>query len=223
MTATPLLFDRLRQDCGQDWTDYVEHKFVKGMGDGTLPRASFEHYLKQDYLFLIQFARAHALALFKSANVADMRAQLAGLKAILDVEMDLHIGLCAEWGISAEELERLPEARATVAYTRFVLDAGQRGDLLDLAVTLSPCTIGYAEIGTALMANATGNNDTYRVWIETYGGADYQATAEATRKEIERLAGLSLTEARYPRLLELFRQATRLETDFWQMGLDLAD
>lgn len=223
MTTAPLLFDRLRADCGQDWTDYVDHKFVRGLGDGSLPRASFEHYLKQDYLFLIQFARAHALAVFKSMTVADMRGHLAGLKAILDVEMDLHVGLCAEWGISADELEQVPEARATVAYTRFVLDAGQRGDLLDLAVTLAPCAIGYAEIGTNLMALPDGGDEAYRVWIETYGGAEYQETAQTGKMEMERLAGLSLTEARYPRLLALFRQATRLEADFWQMGLDLAD
>lgn len=32
------------------------------LGDGTLPDAAFRMYLVQDYLFLIQFARAYALA-----------------------------------------------------------------------------------------------------------------------------------------------------------------
>lgn len=223
MASTPSLFDRLRADCGQDWTDYIDHPFVRGMGDGSLPRASFEHYLKQDYLFLIQFARAYALAVFKSPALAEMRANLEGLKAILDVEMDLHVRLCGEWGISADELERLPEARATVAYTRFVLDAGQRGDLLDLAVTLSPCVIGYAEIGKALSGTSTSGDSAYRVWIDEYAGAEYQELADGAKREIDRLGSLSLTEARYPRLLSLFRQATQLEADFWQMGLDLAD
>ncbi len=31
-----------------------------------------------------------------------------------------------------------------------------------------------------------------------------------------------MTEARYPRLKKLFGAATRLEADFWQMGLDAA-
>ena len=37
-----------------------------------------------------------------------------------------------------------------LAYTRYVLDAGMRGDLLALKVALAPCVIGYAEIATRL-------------------------------------------------------------------------
>jgi thiaminase/transcriptional activator TenA len=36
------------------------------------------------------------------------------------------------------------------------------------------------------------------------------------------LGAEGLTELRYPRLLALFRKATSLEADFWQMGLTLA-
>jgi len=224
MSDAPLLFDRLREDCGADWKAYVHHDFVAQLGDGSLRKEAFAHYLKQDYLFLIQFARARALGVFKAATLADMRSSLANLSAIVDEEMDLHVTLCGEWGIAPDELEALPEARATVAYTRFVLDAGQRGDLLDLAVTLAPCTVGYGEIGARLMVSPDYRPDhPYAAWIEAYGGEEYQSGMRDAIAEIERLGALSLTEARYPRLLALFRQATQLEADFWQMGLDLAD
>ncbi len=42
--------------------------------------------------------------------------------------------------------------------TRFVLDRGMAGDLLDLHVALAPCVLGYAEIGTALEHQATVEN-----------------------------------------------------------------
>jgi thiaminase/transcriptional activator TenA len=213
------LFELLKADAAEEWQSYAEHDFVRGMADGSLPKPAFEHYLKQDYLFLIQFARAYALAIYKAADLADMRASLEGLKAILDVEMDLHVRLCGEWGISASELEALPEANATVAYTRFVLDAGHRGDLLDLKVALAPCMIGYGEIGAALAASAGASNP-YLVWINEYASDGYQELTAATIADLDKLAELSLTEARYPKLLELFRTATRLEADFWQMGLD---
>ena len=144
------LFQRLKTDCADDWRSYVDHAFVRGMGDGSLPQAAFRDYLVQDYLFLIQFARAYALAIYKGRSLAEMRGALEGLKAILDVEMDLHVRLCGRWGISASDLEATPEKNETIAYTRFVLDAGQAGDLLDLYVALAPCMIGYGEIGAAL-------------------------------------------------------------------------
>ncbi len=131
-------FTDLTTACQQDWRAYIEHDFVRQLGNATLPEASFRHYLKQDYLFLIHFARAYALAAYKSPTLADLRQAHEGLKAIVDVELGLHVGFCQEWGISEQELAELPEARATLAYTRYVLDTGNRGDLLDLHVALAP-------------------------------------------------------------------------------------
>ena len=55
--------------------------------------------------------------------------------------------------ISPDDIETAREHQATVAYTRFVLDCGAAGDLLDLHVALAPCVIGYAEIGRSLAPN----------------------------------------------------------------------
>jgi len=69
---------------------------------------------------------------------------------ILDIEMNLHVKLCAGWGLSPSDLEQTPPAVEMLAYTRYVLDAGMRGDLLAPKVALAPCVIGYAEIATRL-------------------------------------------------------------------------
>jgi thiaminase/transcriptional activator TenA len=75
-----------------------------------------------------------------------MRAAQAGLSAILDVEMDLHVRLSGRWGLSVPDLEAAPEHAATIAYTRFVLDCGASGDLLDLHVALAPCVVGMQRL-----------------------------------------------------------------------------
>lgn len=216
------LFERLKADADELWRGYTRHEFVRRMGDGSLPVAAFRFYLIQDFLFLLQFARANALGVYKAPSLADMRRMQASLSAILDVEIGLHIRLCESWGIAEAELQATEEHPASIAYTRYVLDAGLRGDLLDLTVALSPCVVGYAEIGRALGALAPPADHPYRQWIEEYSGAAYQGVAAEAIGHIDRLAVLFLTEARYPRLLEVFRRATRLEADFWQMGLDAA-
>jgi thiaminase/transcriptional activator TenA len=219
------LFERLKSDTATEWATYCEHQFVKQMGNGSLPEECFRHYLVQDYLFLIQFARAYALAIYKAPSLELMRSSHDGLKAILDVEMQLHLKLCQDWGLSASEVEQVPEARATIAYTRFVLEAGQSGDLLDLYTALAPCMIGYGEIGARLAATPDGQktNNPYSVWISEYSSDEYQEIANGTIELLDRLAEIYLTEARYSKLQKLFRQATLLEADFWQMGLDLAE
>jgi len=219
------LFEQLKADCAAEWAHYVGHPFVRAIGDGSLPRASFQHYLVQDYLFLIQFARAYALAVYKSDTLAEMRTAAAGVAAILDVEMDLHVRLCGEWGLTPQVLEETPEARATIAYTRFVLEAGLKGDLLDLEVALAPCVVGYAEIARALAARpgALSPANPYRDWIAEYAGDAYQELAAKAVAALDAAAETRLAEARRPRLTATFRQATRLEADFWDMGLTLAD
>ena len=221
----PYQFEDLKKSCQNEWQAYIEHGFVEQLDNATLAPEAFQHYLKQDYLFLIQFARAFALAAYKSPTLSDLRQAKEGLQAIVDVELDLHVSYCKEWGISEQELADLPEARATLAYTRYVLDTGNRGDLLDLHVALSPCMVGYGEIANWLNSRAEtirGENNPYDAWIAMYESDEFQ---EAMRAEIswlnERLADVS--PARFKELTRIFSDATRLEIDFWEMGLKQSD
>lgn len=214
------IFERLKTAASAEWRAYTEHPFTNGMADGSLAEPAFRHYLVQDYLFLIEFARAYALAVYKSPSLADMREAAGGISAILDVEMNLHVKLCAGWGLSAADLEQAPPAVEMLAYTRYVLDAGMRGDLLALKVALAPCVIGYAEIATRLAAhpNAFAESNPYRVWIAEYAGAAYQEVAAGARAHMENLADRYATPAREAELVAIFKEATRLEADFWEMG-----
>ena len=218
-------FDDLTAAIHDDWRAYIEHDFVRTLGAGTLAEDAFRHYLKQDYLFLIHFARAYALAAYKSPTLADLRQAHEGLKAIIDVELGLHVSYCHEWGISEAQLAELPEARATLAYTRYVLDTGNRGDLLDLHVALAPCLVGYGEIANWLNGRpdtVRGEANPYDAWIAMYESQAFQAAMRAEREWLDsRLA--DVTPARFAELTRIFRDATRLEIDFWQMGLDRAD
>lgn len=213
-------FARLKMAASTEWRTYTEHRFTNGLADGSLAEAAFRRYLVQDYLFLIEFARAYALCVYKSPDLADMREAAAGLSAIIDVEMNLHVKLCAGWGLSPGDLERAAPAVEMLAYTRYVLDAGMRGDLLALKVALAPCVIGYAEIATRLAAhpNALAAGNPYSVWIAEYAGAPYQEVAANARTHLQKLADRYVTPAREQELIDIFKEATRLEADFWEMG-----
>jgi len=216
------LFERLKADSAADWCRYVEHPFVAGLQDGSLPEAAFRHYLVQDYLFLIHFSRAWAVAVYKADNLADMRAATEALNGILNVEMQLHIDYCRGFGISPEEMETAPEDTATMAYTRYVLEAGLQGDVLDLHIALAPCVIGYGEIGARLASDTATKREgnPYLSWIEMYSGDDYREVMDGAKAHLDVLARTRLTEARFDSLSRTFNQATRLEAAFWQMGLD---
>ncbi len=213
----------LMRDAAQGpWRDYTRHAFVEGLKDGTLPRAAFLHYLRQDYVFLIHFSRAWALAVVKSETHAEMLAASRTVNGLISEEMKLHIGICEAEGISQNELFATPERPENLAYTRYVLEAGFSGDLLDLLAALAPCVMGYGEIGTRLAAEAT--SDTYRDWIDAYSSSEYQdaclAVGELLDSALTRRLGADFRATpRWDRLCQTFRTATALEVNFWQMGL----
>ena len=218
------LFNYLKKAIGTEWTDYTEHEFVRKLGEGTLPLPVFQDYLVQDYHFLVQFARANALAAYKSRKLADIKDATGALQAILH-ETELHRRLTARWGITEEELDAAAEKQTTVAYTRYVLDTGMSGDLLDMHVALSPCSIGYAEIGAALEPQRTraldaGEEHPYGEWIAEYSGTEFQTAARAATERLDALTAGSVTPRRFDSLVEIFRAATRLEAAFWQQALD---
>jgi len=218
------LFDRLRADNRTDWEAYVAHDFVRQLGAGTLPEAAFRFYLVQDYLFLVQFARAYALAAYKADTIDDMRQAARAMAAILDDEMGLHVTFCAGWGLTIAAMRSVPEAPQCMAYTRFVLEAGHAGDALDLLVALAPCVVGYAEIANRLRADPATKSDSnpYGEWVAMYAGADYQKLAAEAAAQLDRVHRRRAGEGRFAALSRLFGGATRLEAGFWQMGLDAA-
>lgn len=223
-TASKSLFHTLRNNCAAEWQQYVEHPFVAGMADGTLPEAAFRYYLEQDYLFLIHFARAYGLAAFKAETLEDIRGAAAGLSAIIDTEMALHVDFCASWGLTEAEMAAVPEAPETMAYTRYVLEKGLQGDLLDLHVALAPCMLGYGEIGHALAHNPNTKiaGNPYVPWIEMYASKDYQDVAAEERATLDRLMKERGGPGRMASLTKTFAEATRLEAAFWDMGLRAA-
>ncbi|AXN33814.1 thiaminase II [Vibrio coralliilyticus] len=216
-------YQDLIEACQSDWQEYTQHDFVQQLAKGTLDQHSFLHYLKQDFLFLKQYARAYALAIYKARTLEDMRRALPSLHALLDSEIGHHVTYCGQWGLTESDLENEHEDFGTVAYTRYVLDAGMTGDLVDLYAALAPCSIGYAVIGKALIesSDTVREGNPYASWIELYGGEEFQSgVAQGAEHFNQLLEEIDLHSQRGQNLIEVFRTATRMEVAFWQQGLD---
>ncbi|KAF9411070.1 hypothetical protein BGZ94_001449 [Podila epigama] len=212
----------LLKACEKDWKEYTHHPFVQGIADGTLPKESFIHYMKQDYLFLQTYARAHGLGAFKARTMEESKAFAEIVVHIAD-ESKLHIDYCARWGITYEEMVNTPESMANVAYTRYVLDIGMTGNLLDLGLAIAPCLIGYGQIGERLYNDpktVRGDANPYWDWIKNYRDGNYQGAVDRGIANLERQCNVQQpSEHRLKQMEEIFRAATRLEVSFWDMAL----
>ncbi len=198
------------------WDAQLEHPFVRGIGDGSLAPETFERWVRQDYLYLKEFARVFAWAAAKADRLASMSWYASVLDLTLNTEMALHREYAARFGIGEQELEAEEMWPTTRAYTDFLVRTAADGDMADLLAALLPCAWGYAWLGAHLSENERPADQRYADWIEQYASAEFQDAAEWLRTETDRVAG-SASGAKRTRLVELFVLSSRYEHRFWEM------
>ncbi len=209
--------DRLHQKASGIWEAQHLHPFVRGIGGGTLDVEKFRYWLRQDYLFLIEYARLLSLAAARSPDLETMTRFAGLLQETLATEMGLHRAYAAEFGIDRRELEQESPALATRAYTDFLLRTASLGDFAELVAALLPCMWGFSEIGQRLAAQARPGNTPYEKWIAMYSSREFAELAEWCRELLDRLAA-GLPERDLQRLETAFLTSSRCEWQFWEMA-----
>jgi len=209
--------DTVREAAKMIWEANYAHPFVQGIGDGTLSRERFRFYLAQDYVYLIDFSRLFALAAAKASSLSPMERFAKLLDETLHFEMDLHRGICAELGISREELERTRPAPTCLGYTSFLLRVAYEGEAGTLLAALLPCSWGYGEIGLRLAARGLPSVPQYAKWIQTYASAEYQEIVEWMRTLLDETLDQAGDAPRI-RLQQVFDASSRWEYLFWDMA-----
>lgn len=213
-------YQTLRNNC-PTWDAYIGHDFVNQLAAGTLAPDSFRHYLMQDYLYLIHYTRVMALSVYKSDTLAQMRVGQAGINAMLDLEIGMYLDFCQQWGIALEEVENAPESPATIAYSRYILDAAMSGSLAELYAAIAPCLMGYGEIGKSIKEQGSIADNPYQPWIDVFSSQEFQVITAQNEAQInELLAQANPVQA--DKLQRLFNTAARMEVNFWQQALDLS-
>ena len=209
--------ERLRRKASGIWEAQHQHAFVRGIGDGGLTLDRFQFWLRQDYVFLIEYSRLLALAAARSPDLATMVRFATLLKETVDTEMHLHRSYAAEFDVSPNSLEREPPAPVTRAYTDFLLRVAATGDFAELAAALLPCMWAFSEIGQRLAARPAPSENRYAKWVATYSSREYAELAEWCRDLVDRLAA-GLPERDLQRLEAAFLASSRYEWQFWEMA-----
>jgi len=198
------------------WDAQLAHPFVKGIGDGSLPVERFARWVRQDYLYLKDYARVFAWAAAKADRLDSMGWYANVLHLTLDTEMGLHRAYAERFGISTEALEAERIWPTTRAYTNFLIRTAADGDMADLVAALLPCTWGYVHIAEQLARAKPPADQRYADWIAQYASAEFVQAAEWLQAELNRLTEGAGGEKR-ARLTQTFLLCSRYELMFWEM------
>lgn len=182
-----------------DWAKKVlVHPFVRGLGDGSLPVASFKRYVAQDAYFLEAFARAYAFCLANSTARQDLHDFAELIAGVLE-ELKLHKSYAERWQVEFTGVTPVP---ATQAYVGFLLTSARRGHLGDTIAAMTPCMRLYVWLGQSLAKGKVA--PLYGEWVKTYADPGFEALAARLESLLDQHAGDSEpVRANYRRAMEL--------------------
>ncbi|MDA0265380.1 MAG: TenA family protein [Cyanobacteria bacterium] len=188
----------------------LEHPFIQGIYDGTLPKANFAYYVGQDAFFLEAFARAYSIAAAKAPDWDGFRAfhDLGG--GVLE-ELQLHGRYAQTWGV---DLAQVHPGAATRRYTDFLLATAWSQEVGITAVAMSPCMRLYAHIGQSLATKGIPSHP-YGDWVATYSGDGFEVLAQQLETFVDRYSrdGEPVQMA--------YRYALECERDFFQAAWEI--
>ena len=208
------LFYKLKDSCNKEWLEYTNHKFLSDLVSNKLPNKNFKKYLIQDYIFLQQFLKILSLTVYKSRTFEEISRSINFIKGI-DHEIKLHVNYCKKWKISLKSLSKIKVEKANSAYTDYVLSVGKNGNNLDIFSCLSPCIIGYGEIGFNLSKVKGWERSKYSSWIKMYSSKEYQKVAKENINYLDVLLKKN-KDINKLKLIQNFKKSTILERNFWQ-------
>ncbi len=205
----------LRSKYAHIWDAEKNHPFVTGVGDGTLPLENFQYYMRQDFLFLVDYCRVTAMAVAKAETMDVMQWFARGLHSTLNTEMALHIESCEEFGITEAELMATEPSPATLAYTGHLLRVAANGTAGEIGAAMLPCALGYEEIGRMLYDRGLpAGQPLYGQWIEMYASEEYASLNVWLRDFVDKSASRA-GEVERARMDDAFRLASKHEYNFW--------
>ena len=205
----------LREENIDRWkTANYEHPFVKKLGDGSLELDKFQYYLKQDYVFLINYCKVLALAVSKSSSEKMMRKWAGLLDETLNSEMDLHRNFCRDYGISLSSLEKTKADTSTASYCNFLIDNANKNSEKFIAISLLPCQWGYQEIAQNFVKNNLESNSFHKIWVDSYSSQEYQDVTNWLKNYVDEV-GKNSNNKEIKTYKELFSMGIKYEIGFW--------
>jgi len=209
---------QLRAGADFVWQRVFSHSFITELRDGLLPLEKFRYYVKEDYAFLLEFARCLGLATAKAEGLGTMQTLSSLLDSSLTTEVRMLEGLGQKLRISEQELHRSEPSPTTLAYTHHLLHVAYSGTLGEILSAMLPCMWSYQEIGDRIgNSSALRINRIYGEWCSTYTTEDYRELVQWYRNLLDRFA-YGCGESVRSRMRTHYMLSSKYEYLFWDMA-----
>lgn len=210
--------EKLKKDADSILQAQFQHPFVKGLGDGSLPREKFRYYLIQDSLYIVEYARAMAWVAPLLPEVKNIMEMLEAAKQSFQIEFMLKEQYFKKFGIIMEEALKTEPAPVCKAYVDHLFRYTRTGTLAEGMAAILPCGWIYVEIGQKFtQGKKIPGSHPYKPWLETYAVPEFQEMVNWWFNLLD-TAVKGQPTAELKRIEDIFIKSCRYEWMFWEMG-----
>jgi thiaminase/transcriptional activator TenA len=195
--------------------------FNRELAAGTLDRAAFRHYMVQDAIYLVAYARALAVAAAKAPTPAEIEFFVDAAKGALVVERALHETYLTAFDIPIAEVMAAEPSPTCLAYTSFLIATAQTGSYEELIAAILPCFWVYWDVGQALHGASRPGNF-YQAWVDTYAGDAFGAVVERCKALVDQAAATAAPPT-VEAMHRAFARCCQYEWMFWDSAYRLED
>lgn len=194
----------------------LEHPFLTGLSDGTLPKRRFQFYLVQDAQYLRVFGQALSLLAAKAPDEAWAATLNQHAIDTLKAEGALHDSILSTYGVNSREARTAGMAPTAVAYTNHILAVTSQRPFIEGLAAVLPCYWIYEKVGKHLAVKGSPEKE-YSQWISMYGGDGFADSVSAVLRMMNETALRESDEGKR-RAVEQFARSARYEYLFWDMA-----
>ncbi|MBD5330101.1 MAG: thiaminase II [Bacteroides sp.] len=192
------------------YNEIISHPFIKELAEGSLSLDKYLGYLRQDRLYLREYARvlANIASRLDKADQSESFLRFA-LDSIL-VEREMH-----SFFLGKEQNNDGNKMTAACALYTSTLKSQAYSPVEVEAAAILPCFVVYLKVGLHILSIVKDlDSNPYKEWIKTYADNTF---AESTRRAVEICDALAAnaSENIRERMTEIFKECTRLEWLFW--------
>lgn len=211
--------EKLLKEAIPIWDKYLEHPFIKEIGEGTLDKNKFKEYLVQDYLYLKEYAKVFCAGVVKARTMEEMRFFYNSTKGTMEDETAVHIEYLKNFGISEIDAEKREYKETTISYTSYMQGIALTGDLNEIAIATLPCTWSYSYIGRYVAKKYADKleKNFFKPWIDEYASDGFTKFTEIWLDYVDKTCS-GLSEEKQNRLIDIFKRASLYELEFWNMA-----
>lgn len=195
------------------WEEYTRHKFVRLMKEGLLPFSAFRYYIIQDAKYVEEMNRASLKAASNAPNFEEALRFINAMLGSSDKGKEIHDMIHKTLNLNENEIRLSSMDDINYSYTRHLHYWAEK-DWIKFLIALTPCMLGYYEIGVFAKDS---KNPVYRTWAEFYSSEIYKNKVDVI------LDILKKNEDRIREDIEenidIFRRSVNYEISFWERGL----